>query len=89
MAARRLGGDDRRYSINNGNGIQPREFFWFRVGGWCLVEKGAKRSKQQQEATVQLRGFLVDAAIDPENRVEKRVGERELVAREARQLGGC
>lgn len=43
---------------------------------------------KQQGATVQLWGLLVDAAVDPEVRAEKRASEAELNAGEARQLGG-
>lgn len=39
-------------------------------------------------ATVKLRRLLVDAAVDPAVWAEKRSGEGELVATEARQFGG-
>lgn len=53
-----------------------------------LGVKAVKRSKRER-VVVQLRGLLVDAAVDPEVRAEERASERELDASEARQLGGC
>lgn len=54
-----------------------------------LGVKAVKRSKRERVVVVQLRGLLVDAAVDPEVRAEERASERELDASEARQLGGC
>ena len=54
-----------------------------------LGVKAVKRSKRERVVVVQLRGLLVDAAVDPEVRAKKRTGERKLNACKARQLGGC
>ena len=59
-------------------------------GGGGLSAKGAEDREVDQNVVampVQLRGLLVDTAIDPEDRAQKRSGEGKLLAAEARQLG--
>ena len=61
------------------------------LSGWGgLSAKGAEDREVDQNVVampVQLRGLLVDTAIDPEDRAQKRSGEGKLLAAEARQLG--